>query len=592
MSDAVVRDAEVTAVAAAALTKDVSAFLFTLTDDLPGPEIRSVSPDENWRRQKLGDSFLLATVALGPRAEPLESPFSMQDGTADPAFLIQALAELSPDLRREALHFLAGAAPGKRDATFDTTMAAARAVLREPLDVSHGLRDEARSVALDAVVACGGGAFYLRGWVRDSVAAATAVTAVTPHGRMIDLCALGEWESRPLVDAYFGIDGSTTAAARGFSCVVEILGMPSRGEWLVEMSSPAGAVESLPLPATEDVPAARELVLRNLVGDRAPAAVIATAVKALERIQEQVREPVVESTHAFGRGPETCSVSLVVEATGDATLVEHHLAAYADDPDLSGVELVFVVTAVGCEQLLAGAPALLDLYGLPFRILVLDAGTGPGLAAAVNAAIRVTHGRLVALNRGGVVPASPGWLRRLVETYEIYPKVAAVGGTVLTTEGIVIHSGIDISAVAGAAARSLHDNGIARRTLFPAPYSVDAADGCVLVSADALAEARGLDGLCLDSRSELLMLCLRLRAAGGGVFCAPAAEFYDAGIGSPSLRPAEAVERYDSLVLAKLLAERDSESAWVEETILEPKPGFSLRVCGLPRMPRRSAATA
>jgi SAM-dependent methyltransferase len=573
MSETVVRDGEIGAVAAAALTKGVSAFLFAATDDLAQAELPSDAPAGKWRWQKLGDSFLLATVAFEPQAEPPGSVFSVEDRTTDPASLIHALARLSPELHRGALNFLAGAGQGRRDATFDTTMASAKALLREPLDVSHGLRGEPRSVALDAVVACGAGAYYLRGWVRDSVAAFTGVTAVTPHGGLIELRTLADWEDRPLVDAYFGVGGSTTAATRGFSCIVEVPGLPSHGEWLVEMRSPAGAVESVPVLATENVPAARELVLRNLVGDRAPTAVIATAVGALERIQQQVREAIVESTHAFGRGPATCTVSLLVAATDDATLVEHHLAAYADDSDLRGVEVVFVVTGADGEQLVAGAPALLELYGLPFRIVVLDACSEASLAAAVNAAVRSTCGRLLALTRGGVIPASRGWLGRLVEAYETYPNVAAVGGTVLTTEGVVFHSGIDIDVVAGAAVRDLHDNGIARRTLFPAPYSVDAADGCVLVSAEALARIHGLDGACLDSRSELLMLCLRLRAAGGGVFCAPAAEFYDAGTGSPSHRPAEAVARYDSLVLAKVVAEPEGESAWVDEILVERRSG-------------------
>lgn len=569
--------------AVAALGDEVLAVTLALPNAYPPTDVmfraRGRRLDARWRR--LRDDLILATVHSGAsrglldevvvscRDDHIESiPIRRLD--LEPASLLRPLIELSRETRREALQFLSQGAPSRPDTVFDSTMAGLKVVLRDRLDVSLGERGETRAVALDGVVACGDHAFYLRGWIRDTVAKPRKVLAVTPHGDVVGLLREGAWRDLPLVDAYFG-DGAF--AARGFSCLIETAGHPLTGNWLVELHDSAGAVESLEVAASEDLAAGRELILRDLVGDPPPPQAIADrAVAALERIQRRVAQPVVGSIYAFGSVPTIADVSMVVAAAEDPMLLEHHLAAYAGDPELDSIDLVFVISSTGSEAALPNAAGLHEIYGLSFRLVVVD-DDATGLAAAANAGVRSAVGQFIALVRGGVIPAAPGWLGRLLETYHAHPERAAVGGTVLSPEGRITQAGVDLAIVGGSAVPRSRDAGLPRRALFSTPYPVDAVEGCVLVAADALSGVGGLGGTCLDNRSQLLELCLRLQTVGG-TWCVPTAEFYDCDPSAASRQLAQAVGRYDSLVLAKLLSVPDAATAWVEALVTEPESGL------------------
>lgn len=436
---------------------------------------------------------------------------------------------------------------------------------------STGRRGESRSAVLNAVVACGGGEFYVRGWVRDTVAEPTSVTLVTPGEDRIDLLRDAAWEDRPLVDAYFGEPGE--APAHGFSCLAGLSADTAEGKWLVELRDDTGGATSAPATPTKNLATARQLVLRALVdGPALTPAAAETAVAALERIQLRASETDIERVHVFGDTPRGCDVSVVVPVGSDPQFVEHHLAAYAGDPELQGVDLVFAVTSSVSEHLLPDASGLHEIYGLPFRVLVLGDEDGLSFAAAANAGIRSASGRLLVLAPSGTLPAAPGWLGRLSDAHEAHPD-SILGGTVLRVDGAVDHAGFDLTSNGSDAALEPRDAGLERRTIFPAPHPVDAVAGCVLASAEALAEVGGLAGACLDGRSEVLALCLRLACAGRGAWCAPTAEFYETRGFTDSIGPSGAAERYHSRLLGKLCAKRSEEGprVWVDELVVSPE---------------------
>ncbi|HUZ14610.1 MAG TPA: sulfotransferase [Gaiellaceae bacterium] len=518
--------------------------------------------ETRWRL--VGDSLVLATARrVGPAERLGETLITFADGTAltapladvdsEPADLLRALLELPPDSRRAALHFLAWGAPRHSDAAFDAAMASARTVLRDHLQLSLGKRGERRSAVLNSVVACGGGAFYLRGWIRDEAGKPTSVKAVTPHGGTVDLLGEAAWEDRPVVAAYFG-DGHGSAEVRGFCCLVHLPADPTRGEWLIELHDAEGATESVPLEPTHDLEAARESILQSLVGSPTPA-VAEMAVAAIERVQTAAARPRGERIHGFGKRPTNAAVSLVVAAGSDPSVVEHHLAAYGSDPELRAVELAFVVTSTAAETLLPDAPGLHEIYGIPFCVIVPPEESAASFAAAANAGIRASGGRVVVLAPGDMIPAASGWLGRLIETHDAHPEAAIVGGTVVRADGTVASAGVSFAREGNSAVALPNDAGSPRRTLFPAPHPVDAVSGYVLASAATLAAVVGLSGSCIDDRAELFAVCLRLTASGKQCWCAPAAEFYDFRAHTTPVGIGEAGERYDALVLGRLVPE-------------------------------------
>jgi SAM-dependent methyltransferase len=425
---------------------------------------------------------------------------------------------------------------------------------------------------LNAVVVWGRGEVYVRGWIRDTVAEATSVSLVTPNEERIDLLNKAAWEGRPLVDAYFGEPGATRA--RGFSCLAELDTDTEGGTWVVELRDATGGVASAPVDAAESLPDGRQLLLRALVeGPALTPAAAETAVAALERLQLRASETGIEQVHVYGDARRDCDISVVVPVGSNPEFVEHHLAAYAGDPELQGVDLVFAVTWSASLRLLPDASGLHEIYGLPFRIAVLGDEGAISVAAAANAGIRSASGRLLAVAPGGTLPAAPGWLGRLAEAHEAHPD-CIVGGTVLGVEGAVGNAGFELTPNGSEAVFQPRDAGLERRTLFPAPHPVDAVAGCVLVSAAALGEVGGLAGTCLDPQSELLALSLRFASAGRQAWCAPAAEFYDTSGFADSVGPPGAAEQYHSRLLGRMSAEsrEAGPSVWVDELVASPEP--------------------
>ena len=105
--------------------------------------------------------------------------------------------------------------------------------------------------------------------------------------------------------------------------------------------------------------------------------------------------------------------------------VEHQLAAFVDDPDLAGADLIYVLDSPEmAAELAADATALHRLYGVPFRTVVLRRNLG--FADANNAGVSLALGRLLLLLNSDVVPDRPGWLSTMVDFLDATPEVGAV----------------------------------------------------------------------------------------------------------------------------------------------------------------------
>jgi GT2 family glycosyltransferase len=222
-------------------------------------------------------------------------------------------------------------------------------------------------------------------------------------------------------------------------------------------------------------------------------------------------------------------VTIVVPLYRRIDFLEHQLAAFVDDPDLAGADLVYVLDSPElAPQLRTAAVALHDLYGVPFRILTVERNLG--FAGANNAGASLARGRLVLLLNSDVLPAAPGWLSSLVEFHDRTPGLGAVGPKLVYEDGSIQHAGMYFFRTAGS---PLWENGHyykgLHRTFPPANEAriVPALTAaCLLLSVELWREMGGLRGTFIQGDFEDSDLCLRIAAHGRDCWYLPDVELY------------------------------------------------------------------
>jgi GT2 family glycosyltransferase len=170
-----------------------------------------------------------------------------------------------------------------------------------------------------------------------------------------------------------------------------------------------------------------------------------------------------------------------------------------------------------------GIPADADM---PVRtgdgVMFLRSEVNLGFGGGCNWAARHARGRyLVLLNDDAAVAA--GWLEALLSAAESDAQVAAAGSLVLTPDGRIEEAGRVLwrDGVSHGIAQGRKPDAVT-----PAqPREVDSCSGCsLLVRRSAWEAVGGFDERYYPAYYEDADLCLKLRAKGWGVLCAPGSQ--------------------------------------------------------------------
>ena len=244
---------------------------------------------------------------------------------------------------------------------------------------------------------------------------------------------------------------------------------------------------------------------------------------------QRARSVQIREIDDFGRGPDEPELSIVVPLYGNVDLLEHQLASFVDDPDLRRCELIYVLDSPElADHLHAFAEQLHELYRLPFRVVTLSENGGFSLATNLGASVARAP-RLLLLN-SDVLPAVPGWTRRLLEVFAATPAVGALAPKLLYEDDAIQHAGIYFKRRPGGREwwnehffkgvhRSLPAANVAR-----AVPAVTAA--CVMVDREVYERLGGLRGMYVQGDYEDTDLCLRLREQGLECWYEPGVELY------------------------------------------------------------------
>lgn len=381
---------------------------------------------------------------------------------------------------------------------------------------------------IDLAIALPEGGLFVAGWLHDPLGMVERIEAVSPLGERLCLGTLHRFPRADVAGQY----GEPAGADRsGFVTYLATAPSPVHlHQYRFELSLRSGArLDVVPALPPRGAAEARNAVL----GVVPPAFVtpevletcIAPAAAALHAAHMATRgEPEVIR---FGAQPPAPAVSVVVPLYKVLDFLRFQLAAFAVDPAMAGVELIFVLDSPEqrheVEHLLTGLHAL---YNLPLTLVVQTANYG--FSSACNTGARAASGAHVLFLNSDVIPDRPGWLPSLVAAMED-PRLVAVGPKLLFDDQSLQHAGMYFGRDLKGGWMNLHYHKGLPRDFAPACEArlVPGVTGAaILVRAAAFEAVGGFSESYIIGDYEDSDLCLKLRAAGWEIGYRPEAELF------------------------------------------------------------------
>jgi GT2 family glycosyltransferase len=411
---------------------------------------------------------------------------------------------------------------------------AIREALRERLPGPSADKRNLLEGSVDSLLKVDASTFCLIGWIA-SAWPLTRVTAVTPEGYRIELLERLFRYHRPDLDGmYAPVTSAGDLREVGFFCYFQ-LDVPSLLEqgWLIELTNAAGEDLELHVPAAEtDQIQARNVLIGQM--DHAAKADSGLLVDHLEpaicRLQENRRVLVrIRKLVQYGTPPKDPVVTIIVPLFGRVDFMEQQLAQFANDPEISNADLIYVLDSPELsEATLNGALWLERLYRIPFRVAALVSNVG--FSGANNAGVALARGRLLLLLNADVLPERPGWLGKMVRFYETTPNIGVLGPKLLFEDDAVQHAGLFFSRhpTKGFWRNEHYYKGLHRTLpLANVTRKVPAVTGACLMTAKALYdEMGGLSGMYIQGDFEDSDFCLRVLKSGRVNWYLPDVELY------------------------------------------------------------------
>jgi GT2 family glycosyltransferase len=414
-------------------------------------------------------------------------------------------------------------------------------------DVSHGLRilrdavrpklppatvdpDAEYAAHVDGLWRLDSSSFYIKGWIYGGTELDHALL-VTPEGWRIEILRSAFRHPRADVSDFFSASPDHRFGFIAYVETPEDSVLPSG--WILELGRRAEGAREIELPAVvDDRIRTRTMILHDLQHEVLPAETLRSQHirPALTRLERRRVESVqIDTVDEFGEPFPAPEATIVVPLYRSVEFLEHQLAQFVHDPDISAADLVYVLDSPeDADRVRRLARELFPLYGVPFRLLTLSANGG--FAVVNNLGASMARGRMLLLMNSDVLPARPGWLPRMIEFHDANPAIAAVGPKLIYEDDSIQHAGLFFDRPPGTHVWSNEHYFKGLHRDFPAANvarSVPAVTGaCMLISTDLYRELGGLSGQYIRGDYEDSDLCLRLREMGREAWYLPEVELY------------------------------------------------------------------
>jgi O-antigen biosynthesis protein len=370
-------------------------------------------------------------------------------------------------------------------------------------------------------------------WIRD-------VAAVSLFGHRVDLDTPLPAVARPDIAEARGGQIASRNRDCGFVAFAAVSNLASDDRaWFLEFVTEAGVVKRIPFVC----PAAPE----PLHGIRASLAFAQQTVRDLPELFERVISPSADWFWArtrednphptelvYGNPPTRAAISIIVPLYGRIDLMRYQIACFSNDPEFAAsaarLQLIYVLddpTAADEARLLSRH--LYELYGLPFRMTMLQRNLG--YSAANNAGAAAATGSLLLFLNSDVLPIRPGWVGELADTYRALDRCAVLGCRLLFEDGSMQHAGMTFraSALLSGCWENDHPGKGLPVTFDPhrGPAAVPAVTGaCLLVDRDLFRELGGMSEDYVIADFEDSDFCLRAQEQGWRVYYTPKTELF------------------------------------------------------------------
>nr|WP_314615806.1 TIGR00180 family glycosyltransferase [uncultured Pseudomonas sp.] len=184
-----------------------------------------------------------------------------------------------------------------------------------------------------------------------------------------------------------------------------------------------------------------------------------------------------------------------------------------------------IVIADNASQSAALRDWLGSLAAAGDRVRVVRSEQPLAPVAMLNLASREARGEYWVMLDSAAEVLNANWLEGLLNQAQ-RPEVGVVGGKLLDAGGKVVEAGLVLTAQAGARAAFVGQTKDAPGYLqrLQVEHGVSAVTGCLMVRAELLRAAGGLDELAPNLRAAQVDLCLQASAAGLLVVCTPQAQ--------------------------------------------------------------------
>ena len=402
--------------------------------------------------------------------------------------------------------------------------------------------DQPLGGALELAISDAGGGVFLRGWLRDPLGMATgglALRDLLTGARVPIPSTLLHRIPRADLAAHFakaphGGAGATPGFVAHLPQAERFAG-GAVAQWGLDLRLASGeAIQLTAPPGLLPPERARALVLRAVQPDGLSTQVLdACLAPAVARLQRAALAALAAPDLVqIGRTARGARTAIIIPLYRNLHFLRFQIAAFARDTALRiGAQFIFVLDSPEQrEQVEHQLRGLHGIYGLPVTLVVMSANAGYSTATNAGAGVAVAGVSELLLLNSDVVPDVPGWLAAMQRPLRRDAGVLAVGPKLLFEDGSVQHAGLLFQrhGAAGDWLNGHYGKGMPRHhPEVQRARSVPGVTGAALLVRRAAFETLG--GLCADyvvGDYEDSDLCLRLRALGGDIRYAPAAELF------------------------------------------------------------------
>jgi GT2 family glycosyltransferase len=417
---------------------------------------------------------------------------------------------------------------------FSRNMFAARQALRERLPACVISPAVPQGLSIEAILGIDDRNFYIQGWMHDEQATPTRLTAVSPEGARTEFLPHLFRFRRQDVEEFYGDASGLAEVKHGWIATVELPAPSLLTEgWIFEMDNADGSLLEFSGPSVIHDPATiQDMILFDLSHERLPAHQLRAehTAPALTRLEERRRSMAsIVSIDQHGKPPVEPEVSIVVPLYGRIDFLEHQLAQFVHDQELSHADLIYVLDSPDlADAFRVSAAQLAQLYDIPFRAVVMSHNVG--FSGVNNIGASLANGRLLLLLNSDVFPRQPGWLSVMANFYHTTERIGALAPKLLYEDDSIQHAGLYFR-------RELHTGLWNNEHYYKGMHcTLPAANvarvtpavsgACLMIDLELYHEIGGLRGMYIKGDYEDSDLCLRLTEHGRDTWYLPFVEMY------------------------------------------------------------------